>query len=325
MALHRLSPAAGTVHGIFSRELTPVLTIASGDTVVFQTLDAGWGALDQEPGFIVPRAFTPRDLSRDVAHCLTGPVRISGARPGMVLEIRIRALRPGRWGWSAGPTLPAQMDAALGLPASASGPPAVIKVPQGAQACYWTLDPEAALGTSRDGVRLRLHPFLGVMGMPLDVPGLQSTFPPTPCGGNMDCRALVEGTVLFLPIAVEGGLFSCGDGHAVQGDGEIAGPALACPMAHAELEFHLRPDLSLALPRAWTPKGWLTFGFHRDLNEAWTIAAREMVRLMEELHRLKPKEALSLAGLVAHLSITQAVNGVKGVHALLPHDALAFL
>jgi acetamidase/formamidase len=162
------------------------------------------------------------------------------------------------------------------------------------------------------------------MGMPLDVPGAQSTFPPTACGGNMDCRALVEGTVLFLPIAVEGGLFSCGDGHAVQGDGEIAGPALACPMEHAELEFHLRPDLSLALPRARTAKGWLTFGFHRDLNEAWTIAAREMVRLMEELYRLKPKEALSLAGLVAHLSITQAVNGVRGVHAFLPYDALEF-
>lgn len=77
-----------------------------------------------------------------------------------------------------------------------------------------------------------------------------------------------------------------------------------------------RPAISRA-----TSKGWLTFGFHRDLNEAWTIAAREMVRLMEELYRLKPKEALSLAGLVAHLSITQAVNGVRGVHAFLPHDA----
>ena len=219
MALHRLGPAAGTVHGIFSRELAPVLSIASGDSVVFQTLDAGWGALEQEPGFIVPKVFAPRDLARDVAHCLTGPVRIEGAKPGMTLEIRIRSLRTGRWGWSAGPALPAQMDAALGLPASASGPPAVIEVPQGAEACYWALDPDRGRGTSRNGVRLKLHPFLGVMGMPLDMPGVQSTFPPTACGGNMDCRELIEGTVLFLPIAVEGGLFSCGDGHAVQGDG----------------------------------------------------------------------------------------------------------
>ena len=76
MALHRLSPAAGTVHGFFSRELTPALNITSGDSVVFQTLDAGWGALEQEPGFTVAKAFAPRDLARDVAHCLTGPVRI---------------------------------------------------------------------------------------------------------------------------------------------------------------------------------------------------------------------------------------------------------
>jgi acetamidase/formamidase len=324
MTIHRLGPAASSAHGIFSRELAPALSIASGDTVVFQTLDAGWGALEQEPGFTVPKAFSPRDLTRDVAHCLTGPVRIEGARPGMVLEIRIRRLRVGRWGWSAGSTLPAQMDAALGLPASASGPPAVIEVPQGDDACYWTLDPDTNRGVNRNGVRLALHPFLGVMGMPLDVAGVQSTFPPTPCGGNMDCRELVEGTTLFLPIVVEGGLFSCGDGHAVQGDGEVAGPALACPMEAAELEFHLRPDLSFAMPRARTAKGWLTFGFHRDLTEAWTIAAREMVRLMQELYGLPPKEALSLAGLVAHLSITQAVNGVRGVHALLPHDALEF-
>jgi acetamidase/formamidase len=95
-------------------------------------------------------------------------------------------------------------------------------------------------------------------------------------------------------------------------------------MERARLEFHLRPDLRLSMPRARTAKGWLTFGFHRDLNEAWMIAAREMVHLVQELHGVTTKEALSLAGLVAHLSLTQAVNGVRGFHALLPHDALEF-
>jgi acetamidase/formamidase len=324
VAVHRLAPADGTVHGIFSRELAPALTIASGDTVIFQTLDAGWGALEQEPGFTVPKAFSPRNLARDVAHCLTGPVRIEGARRGMSLEIGIRRVRTGRWGWSAGPKLPAQMDLALGLSKVAGGPPAVIEVPRGDEACYWELDPDKERGINRNGVRLRLHPFMGVMGMPLDVAGTQSTFPPTACGGNMDCRELVAGATLLLPIAVEGGLFSTGDGHAVQGDGEIAGPALACPMEEVELEFRLRPDLHLSMPRARTAKGWLTFGFDRDLNQAWMIAAREMVLLIQELHGLSAKEALSLAGLVAHLSITQAVNGVRGVHALLPDGALAF-
>jgi acetamidase/formamidase len=165
--------------------------------------------------------------SASVGHCLAGPVRIESAEPGMTLEIRIRELRTGRRGWSAGPKLPAQMDAALGLGETASGPPPVIEVPTGDRACYWALNPDAAIGSSRRGVRLRLSPFLGVMGMPLDLLGTQSTFPPTPCGGNMDCRELTAGATLFLPIAVAGGLFSAGDGHAAQGDGEIAGPALA--------------------------------------------------------------------------------------------------
>jgi len=112
---------------------------------------------------------------------------------------------------------------------------------RGSGATFWELDPERAIGINRSGQRLKLRPFMGIMGMPLDQPGIQSTFPPTRCGGNLDCRELTEGTVLFLPIAVDGGLFSTGDGHAVQGDGEVAGPALNCPM-QVEMEFRLLSD-----------------------------------------------------------------------------------
>jgi acetamidase/formamidase len=167
-----------------------------------------------------------------------------------------------------------------------------------------------------------MRPFMGVMGMPAHEPGVQTTFPPRFCGGNLDCKELVEQSRLYLPIAVEGGLFSVGDGHAVQGDGEVAGPALACPMELVELEFHLHAHMQLALPRAFTPAGWLTFGFHEDLNEAWTRATREMVQVMGEFYQLQPKEALALASLVMDLRITQVVNGVRGVHALLAHDAI---
>jgi acetamidase/formamidase len=127
---------------------------------------------------------------------------------------------------------------------------------------------------------------------------------------------------LFLPIALPGGLFWIGDGHAIQGDGEVAGPALACPMETLEVELYLHPELRLALPRADTPAGWITFGFHSDLNEATAQATVEMVKLIGELYGLKVKEALALAGLVADLRITQIVNGVRGVHAVLPHDAV---
>jgi acetamidase/formamidase len=137
----------------------------------------------------------------------------------------------------------------------------------------------------------------------------------------MDCRELVAGSVLFLPIALPGALFFTGDGHAVQGDGEVAGPALNCPMK-VEIEFVLRTDLALTLPRARTTEGWLTFGFHQDLDEAAAIAALEMVKLMTEQYSQTSKEALSLASLVVHLRVTQMVNGVRGVHAVLPHGAL---
>ena len=320
-AQHKLSPGPSTLHGFFSRDLQPVLTINSGDLVTFQTLDSGWGAIEQEPGFLEPEVFVPRDIGRDVAHPLCGPVAIRGANPGMTLEVRLKRIRPGRWGWSAGPKLPSQLDARLGLETATTGPPAVLTVPRGEAASFWDIDSDAEVAVDRSGKRLRLRPFMGIMGMPLDVPGKQSTFPPTKCGGNLDCRELTEGAVLFLPIAVDGGLYSTGDGHALQGDGEVAGPALNCPM-EVECEFHLHPDTELRLPRARTEDCWITFGFSDNLNEAAIVATLEMVKLMHELYGFPPKEALSLASLVVDLHVTQMVNGVRGVHAMLRHDAI---
>jgi acetamidase/formamidase len=114
MAKHHLDPAPQALHGYFSRELAPALTIDSGDVVSFQTLDSGWGAIEQEMGFSEPHDFVPRDVTRDVAHALAGPVAIKGARAGMTLEIHINSIRTGRWGWSAGPRAPAQLDPHLG-------------------------------------------------------------------------------------------------------------------------------------------------------------------------------------------------------------------
>jgi acetamidase/formamidase len=322
MALHTLTAEPENLHGSFSCDLPPVLTIDPGDTVRYQTLDAGWGAIRQAQMWGIPQDFEPRDRHRDFGHALTGPVAVRGAAPGMTLEVQIKRIRPGTWGWSAGPGLPSQLDNRLGFASAPSGPPAVITVPRGDHVTMWSLDPDTGLAYSQRGQTLRIRPFMGVMGMPANEQGVQTTFPPRFCGGNLDCKELVEHSRLYLPIAVQGGLFSLGDGHAVQGDGEVAGPALACPMELVEVEFHLHPQMHLSLPRAFTPAGWLTFGFHEDVNEAWAIATHEMVRLMGELYQLTPKEALALASLVMDLRITQVVNGVRGVHAVLPHDAL---
>jgi acetamidase/formamidase len=323
MKIHSIELGPDTLHGYFSRDLRPILTIDPGDHVLCQTLDAGWGALRQVDPFEPPVAFTPRDSARHFGHALTGPIAVRGARPGMTLEVRFRTIRVSNWGWSAGPALPSQFDARLGLSGGAGGPPAVITVPTGDLATLWSLDAEQKKALTKSGLEIPLRPFLGVVGMPTDQPGIQSTFPPRFCGGNMDCKELVEESTLYLPIAVEGGLLSFGDGHAAQGDGEVAGPALACPMERVEVEIDLHPDLHLSMPRAKSAVGWMTFGFHTDINEAWAQATEEMLKLMSEQFGLSTKSALGLASLVVDLRITQLVNGVRGVHAILPHGVIS--
>jgi acetamidase/formamidase len=166
-----------------------------------------------------------------------------------------------------------------------------------------------------------MRPFVGNLGMPPAEPGRHSTFPPRFCGGNLDCKELVAGSTLYLPIAVAGGLFSLGDGHAVQGDGEVSGPALECPMERVSVTFTLLNDMPLRMPQADTPAGWLAFGVHEDLDEAMWLALDGMLDALER-RGYDRKEALMLASLTVDLRITQIVNGMKGVHAILPHGAL---
>jgi acetamidase/formamidase len=155
------------------------------------------------------------------------------------------------------------------------------------------------------------------MGLAPAAPGRHSTIPPRTCGGNLDCRDLVAGSTLWLPIEVEGALFSCGDGHAAQGDGEVAGTAIECPLERAELTFSL-DERSLTTPVARGADGsWLTLGLHEDLDEAAFIALNAMLELMAREYDLPRREALALASVHVDLRITQMVNDVRGVHAVL--------
>ncbi len=138
----------------------------------------------------------------------------------------------------------------------------------------------------------------------------------------MDCKELVAGSSLFLPIAVPGGLFSTGDGHAAQGDGEVSGTAIECPMEQVDLTFFLHSDMRMTTPHAHTPAGWLTMGFDEDIDEATFRALEAMVALIGEQFRMTKQNALALASVVVDLRVTQIVNGVCGVHAMLPHGAV---
>ena len=311
MTLYTLEPDVYTLHGAFSREIAPVLTVDPGDTVRFRTLDAGWNL---EPRLSTryedkPRQFWPRPPGQETGHALIGPVAVRGAQPGMTLGVHIGSVRPGTWGFTAVGGWPHYVNHRLG-------------VAQEGTFLLWTLDAEAMLGRNQHGQSVALRPFFGVMGMPPAEPGLHSTVPPRPTGGNLDCKELVAGSTLYLPIAVPGGLFSAGDGHARQGDGECSVTAIECPMEAVDITFSLHPELHLAMPRAHTPAGWITFGLHEDLNEAALQALEGMVDLLGELHGFDRHQALGMASVLVDLRVTQMVNQVKGVHAVLPHGSI---
>lgn len=310
-ARHSLSAERANLHGHFSPDLKPALTIDPGDTVEFQCLDAGWG-LEQHVSFdLERRKIEPRDEVLDDGHCLTGPVAIRGAKPGMTLAVHIDAIDVGAWGTCYAGGFPNDWNNRLGI---GEGTPGVLHA--------YTIDRAAGTARNQLGHVVKIRPFMGVMGMPAADPGFQPTPPPRVTGGNMDCKELIAGTTLYLPIAVEGGLFSVGDGHAVQGDGEISVTAIECPMDRVELTFDLLDDMPLTTPVANTPAGWLALGFDRDLNEAAVFALEAMLVQMKRLYGLERLDALALASLTVDMRITQVVNGVRGVHAVLPHGAI---
>jgi acetamidase/formamidase len=307
MATHTLELERRTLHGHFSRHLAPVLTIDPGDTVVFRTLNAGWSLeppSDGEP----PSAYVPRTPELDDGHALCGPIAVRGAEPGLTLSVRIGAIRPGSWGVTVAGGRPRPVNARFGIE---DGEPRLHR---------WTLDPDALTARNQLGFAVRLRPFMGVMGMPPPEEGVHPTGPPRRWGGNMDCRELVSGSTLHLPVPVPLALFSVGDGHGAQADGEVSGTAIECPMERVELTFGLREDVRLGTAWAETPAGLVTMGFDHDLDEAMLVALDAMLLLMERRYGLDRRDAIALASVVVDLRVTQVVNGVQGVHAVLPPE-----
>ncbi|HEY6296161.1 MAG TPA: acetamidase/formamidase family protein [Streptosporangiaceae bacterium] len=305
MATHHLDAQPGTVTDVFSRDLAPVLTVDPGDRVVVHSLDAhGHLERQQFPGEIRPAMF-----SEWRGHCLCGPIAVRGARPGMALAVRFADLRPDPWGWTTAGNRDNLLNRQLDVSAVKSS-------------LLWEIDGRAGVATSSSGPRVRLAPFLGVVGMPPDEPGEHSTIPPrTAGGGNIDCRSLVAGSVLYLPVTVPDALLCVGDGHAAQGDGEVGGTAIECGMT-TEMDLDLVADVPVNSIHATTPSGRITFGFSDNLNEAAIAALDAMLAWMQLLLGLEKVEALALASVVVDLRVTQVANQVWGVHAVLPDDAL---
>jgi acetamidase/formamidase len=310
MALYRLDPTPQDTVNVFSAGHEPAVTVEPGDTVVVRTLDAA-GYLERQAS---PGDYgRPKMFGEDFrGHCLSRPVAVRGAAPGDMLKVEIVSLTPDAWGWTASPGHPGTpVPERLGLGEADQA------------ALLWEIDAEAGTATANGKYTRPIAPFLGVTGTAPAAPGKHSTIPPrAEAGGNIDCKELVAGSVLYLPVNVEGALLYFGDGHGAQGDGESSGTAIECGMT-TEAVVSVARERPLATVHAQTPAGLVTFGFSADLNEAMGDALDAMVTWMADRYGAPRAEALALASACVDLRVTQVVNITWGVHALLPAGLLS--
>jgi acetamidase/formamidase len=310
MPKHHLEPSVETCHwGFFDATLAPVLEVASGDVVTIDTVTGSPDVVPDATKFHVPAslgkihaALTPLG-----PHILTGPVYVKGARPGNVLEVRIRDVSLLQdWGFNV--ILPL-----LGTLPHDYHEPRKVNIP---------LDRERNVGVMPWGLELDLNPFFGVMGIaPPKGWGRITSVMPQSTGGNLDNKELTAGSTLYLPVYVEGALFSCGDGHGAQGDGEVCITAIETAL-RGVFEFIVRDDLAYTYPRAETPTHYITMGMDPDLDQCAIKALREMIALIGEKAGLSHADAYMLCSLAGDLHVTQTVNGSKGIHMMMAKTLL---
>lgn len=317
MVHHQLAATPATVQwGRFDARLAPVLTIASGDRVTIETL-SGIAELypPADSGMSVSPALdaiNTANLPFRWGHLLTGPVAIEDALPGDTLEVRIESVELGAdWGFNAIEPFDGTLPAEFILERRILSHIAI----------------DRARGTARLpwGVELALKPFFGVMGVaPPPHYGEISSREPRLHGGNLDNKSLIAGTTLFLPVWTQGALFSCGDGHGIQGDGEVCVTALETALTGTfTFILHSRGAApALINPRAETPTHIISMGFSGTLDEALRIAVREMIAIVRARSAMSAEQAYQLCSLAADFHITQSVNGEKGVHGLLAKHLL---
>jgi acetamidase/formamidase len=311
MTHYILKASRETVHlGGFSHLLEPALTIHSGDTIDVETY-TGYYVYDKAP----PEFLTPELIDicqnlppeRKVAggpHLLTGPVYVRDAEPGDVLEVKLEAIAPSlpvgfnaiRPGWGA---LPQEFTQ-----------PALRFIPL-------DLTNNIAEFPTNSGIKIPLKPFFGILGVATPEDS-RTSIPPGCYGGNIDNRELQAGSRIFLPIFVPGGLFSIGDGHSAQGDGEVNVTAIETSM-NGRIMLKLRKDLQLTTPIAETPTDIITMGFAQTLDAALEIALKNMINFLQRFKNLSAEDAYVLCSLAVNFRITQVVNSPqKGVHGMLP-------
>lgn len=311
MAHHQLDACLATCHwGYFDAGLKPVLEIESGDSVTIRTVTGGAAHLPEGNPTIPPEIHEIHARAERMVpgHILTGPIAVRGARPGQVLEVQIRSVMPRTdFGYTMfrplGGTLPDEFDYHAFR--------------------FIHLDRERNVAELPWGMELPLAPFFGVMGTaPPAHWGRVTSLVPRAFGGNLDNKELVAGSTLYLPVFAQGALFSCGDGHGAQGDGEVNVTAIETAL-RGRFRFTLRKDLKLAYPQAETDSDVITMGMDPDLDRCVEIALRDMIALVIARTGITREQAYALCSMAADLRITQTVNQNKGVHMMLRKSCLS--
>jgi acetamidase/formamidase len=326
-AAHR-PPAEGRVHvvastketvklGVYDTTVPPILTIDSGDIVTFTDT---WSHFlnEMQPGVPVDTLAKLRVANPGRGpHSIIGPIAVNKAEPGDVLEVRYLRIRPYEWG--AVFNNPGSLGTGL-LPQDYA---------QG-QIKYVDLDLRAMTGKFMPQITIPLKPFQGTLGLappdgyfpPLS-PGVTTSVPPGPHAGNLDLSELSEGSTLYIPVWKPGALIYTGDSHAVQGDGEISLTALETRMKELRIQVILHKQKNLAWPVAETASHWIIIGLDKDLNAAMTLCARNAIKFLAAQAKISELDAYALCSVAVSFRVTQVVDIVRGVHALIPKTIFA--
>jgi acetamidase/formamidase len=307
--MKHLSARFDTVHfGFHDATLDPVLEVSDGEELQISTVSA-------DPGHDVPSQWLPPQIHDIFArakrgtgpHILTGPVAVRGARRGQVLQVDILDIRLTQpYGYNV-------VSPLKGMFGTETPTHNTTIIP---------IDLDKGLADVAPGVRIRTRPFFGQMGVaPPREWGRLDSRPPNRYGGNIDNKELVAGTRLMLPIWVDGALFSVGDGHAAQGDGEINQTAIETSL-DGDFLLSVRDDLTLDWPLAVTPNHLVTMAFHEDLDDAARLAMRSMIGLLEDQYGMTFHDAYRVCSIAADMRVTQFVNGNRGIHVMVERALL---
>ncbi len=310
--VHRLEATPSTIaYGWYDAAGTPVLRIASGDIIDVDTLltntpaglaRAGVAADQIQDSLKQITEQVPKEKRGPGGHILTGPVFVDGAEPGDALEVRILSIDLA---------IPYGYNGCRGfMPENCPQPPVPAKIIQ--------LDRQTMTAAFAPGIVIPLRPFFGSMGVaPPPDAGRISSNPPGIHAGNLDNKALVAGTTLFIPVHAPGALFEVGDGHAAQGDGEVDQTAIETSL-RGRLQLTVRRGMKLAWPRAETATDYISMGTDEDLTKATKIAVQEMIDFLVAERKMDKLAAYQLTSVAGDVAITQLVDGKVGVHVKMP-------